>query len=190
MQDYQLLDISREFFSIALKNDALLKRVNNTGIFFMPEIAYVFECGLFISMNKSALLGNRDYQWVRERDFGYGPTDCLFLHEDKTKVSIAIEFKMDNGIDAYLKDIEKLRKLESPDHKFIKLFCSYKHLFVGQEEDYLKDMQDAFKDSVRLIKSDTFRTNNGNPNKDICLFTLWEVDSTKKYKPFLHPNFD
>ena len=190
MQSHHISRIAREFLGIAIKNDSLLKRVNNTGIFFMPEIAFAYECGIFIAMNKSGMIESNEHHWLREKNLGLGPIDCLFLSEDKKGQSLVIEFKMDDTIQAYAKDIEKLHKLNSADHSFIKLFCSLKHLFKGQEEKYIEQMKTTFPEPIKLIKSEVFRTNNGVPEKDICLYTLWAVDPPEELAFFLEPNLD
>ncbi len=39
------------------------------GIFFMPELAFAYSCGKSIMLNQISILGDTEYNWVREKKY-------------------------------------------------------------------------------------------------------------------------
>ena len=39
------------------------------GIFFMPELAFSYQCGKAVMEDKTSILGNSEYSWVREKEY-------------------------------------------------------------------------------------------------------------------------
>ena len=124
--------------------------------------------------NQTAIFGDAEYRWVREKEFkNYGISDLVFEAVDDNP-EIVIEFKMDDSSHKYLRDIAKLRILEG---NFKKYFCSLKWVFTGQVEDFLSKLKKEF--DSKLIGHKTIDTSVGSSKRgDQCLLTLWEVNGS------------
>ena len=97
---------------VATDENVILMEQFGKGIFFMPELAFAYLCGKSIMKNQTAIFGNIEYHWVREKEYkNYGIADMLFEVMDDSP-EIMIEFKMDIPSYKYLADIEKLRRLD------------------------------------------------------------------------------
>ena len=78
--------IAETIFCVAEKENALLRNLANDGIFFMPELAFAYECGKAIMSRSKDIFETQSPKWIREIDIGNGgPTDLLFeLPNDTT----------------------------------------------------------------------------------------------------------
>ena len=113
--------IAKEIYTTAFKQELRLKETVSKGIFFMPELAFVFECGIEIMKKKYDIFRHMNTfpEMKREENLGNGgPSDLIF---DFGNSKIIIEFKMIYKEDDYHRDIKKLKKL---DNSYTKLFCA------------------------------------------------------------------
>jgi len=141
------------------------------GIFFMPELAFSYQCGKAVMEDKTSILGNSEYSWVREKEYkDYGFADLVFeLENDEPE--IVIEFKMDDTWNSYLKDVEKLRSLAGNYRRF---FCSLKWVYSDQVETFMETLKNKL-DSTLIGKKDLETIVKAGSRGDRCLLTLWEV---------------
>jgi hypothetical protein len=87
----------------------------------MPELAFAYSCGKEIMADRENVFGKLAPKWKREENLGNGgSTDLLF--ELANGKCIAIEFKLRDRGDAYIRDIEKLLRLNSD--KYVIAFCA------------------------------------------------------------------
>jgi hypothetical protein len=115
---------------VARKEDSDLKNISNQGIFYMPELAFVYACGKAIMENREHVFGDLKPEWKRETELGNGgPTDLLFECQDGK--CIAIEFKLRDTGEAYVRDIEKLLRL-NPSEKYFLVFCALVDVFSSK----------------------------------------------------------
>ena len=116
--------------TVARKEDFELTQISgDKGIFYMPELAFVYHCGKAIMKNKEDVFGTIEVKWKREENIGSGgPTDLLF--ELPNKKHIAIEFKLRDKANAYLSDIEKLLRLDKDN--CVCAFCALVDAFTSK----------------------------------------------------------
>ncbi|MBY5950538.1 hypothetical protein KUV23_06110 [Algoriphagus marincola] len=118
-------DLEEEFFSL-----------NNTGIFFVPELHYVIEVGKAIYKNRKKIFGTDSITWTREQNMGNGgPSDLIFQVDS---VPVIFEFKMRSKWQAYIADIEKLKKLKQPDRRNHLYFIALSDFFRNREDERIK----------------------------------------------------
>ncbi len=130
-----LIKIGKVIESVAIQEDAELKEFASEGIFFMPELAFVYACGKSIMAKRTEIFGELVVKWKREENIGNGgPTDLIFeLGKDKC---IAIEFKLRDTRHAYIKDIDKLMALKRSDpERFVTAFCALVDTYADQIPD-------------------------------------------------------
>jgi Holliday junction resolvase-like predicted endonuclease len=95
-----------------------LKNLDNKGVFFAPELFIAFCIGKDIFISRENIFGTQKIDWLRETYLGNGgPSDIIFK---KDETYVVIELKLRSTIDAYKKDVEKLKKLPEAYEKF---FC-------------------------------------------------------------------
>jgi len=117
---------------VAREEDSVLKDIANQGIFYMPELAFAYSCGKAIMIEREYVFGDLSPVWKREEDLGNGgPTDLLF--ELPSGKCIAIEFKLRAREDSYVRDIEKLLRLDS--EKYVIAFCALVDTFSSKVPD-------------------------------------------------------
>ena len=137
------------------------------GIFHMPELAFVYECGKQIMQNSNEIFGDNIPEWCRELGLGNGGlTDLVFAFNDGQK--IAIEFKMINDKYEYRRDLDKLSKL---DKNTVKIFCALvdinkKELDGDNITDgritYIEEGNKSY--SITPIRKKLFETKNSRAN--------------------------
>ncbi|MBS9460993.1 hypothetical protein KIM67_01125 [Flagellimonas sp. 389] len=114
--------------------DKTIKGPNsNKGIFFMPELHFVFEVGKLLKIFELEVFG-KPVEWLREQSFdNSGPIDLLFRDEE-TEEYIIFEFKIATTWHAYFKDIEKLKTLKDLNMSKIKskYFIALTDVFSSQ----------------------------------------------------------
>ena len=170
--------IAKEIFVVAQKEDAILLDIADEGIFHMPELAFVYECGKKIMEKKDAIFGNGSIKWIREKNLGNGgPTDLVFELSNDYKV--ALEFKLRDTSDAYINDVKKLDKLNNG--KTLRLFCALTDVFD-------KDLPDDGRQSavanckrnggikVKLVDRKIFSTKQNCYVRPVsCVVAVWIV---------------
>ncbi len=160
--------------SVVLKVEADLYGINETGIFFAPELYLAFEIGKALLKEKEAIFGTNDLEWIRERNLGNGgPSDLIFQSKDR-KDFVVFEFKIASTFHEYERDIIKLQKLLSNDeityHKFfVALIDHFPNKYDGRI-DYLE------KSGLLCLGNKDFEVKHsgyaGNVN---CNLVLYEV---------------
>lgn len=129
--------------------DKELKTIDNKGIFFAPELHIAFECGKDITTNGQNIWGQQSYKWKREIKFeSYGLADLFFTSDNGDK-GIVIEFKVLQTIDAYINDIEKLKKLDG--EKFERFFCAILGFFKNQEMEHINKLSGKYGQEIALL---------------------------------------
>ena len=134
-----LFKIGRVIESVARYDNNALDEISSEGIFFMPELAFVFSCGKAIMLERADVFSGFEVTWKREENHGNGgPTDLVFeLKKNGGLVQyIAIEFKLRNTWNAYLKDIDKLLTLKNNNPEIYTVaFCALVDTFTRQYPD-------------------------------------------------------
>ncbi len=152
------------------------------GIFGMPELAFAYDCGKAIMLKRGDIFGDLDVIWERELNLkNGGPTDLVFkLHKENRL--IAIEFKLRDKKDAYLRDVNKLLALRTEDVKgmeITRVFCALVDAF---SDECLTDARITSLDvhpRLRRIGGNRFSFSTkqkrftGKPIS--CVVCLWEV---------------
>lgn len=182
MEDQIIRKISSFIYSQALKENDELINLTKYGLKKMPELAFAYQCGKEIFRLRNIILNSSDYTWEREYTINgcTGPSDVVFLNEDGNLPNYVIEFKLDATSYKYSDDIEKLKNIK--EEKWVKLFCSFKHVFiedeknVDQAKDFLETLEKEFGKDAKLVgKKKTFKTIVNSKHKDYFLYTFWQV---------------
>lgn len=170
-------EIAQVIVSVAKNEDSLLSKIANQGIFHMPELAFVYECGKQIMLNSEKIFGKNHVVWIREKDLGNGgPTDLVF--ELDNGYMVAIEFKLRDTSHSYIRDVNKLSKLSE---KTLKLFCALIDVFDSKLPDdgrqsALENHPDA---NVKQVKKQYFSTKQNwydSPTScHVCVWTIGQV---------------
>lgn len=156
---------------VARQENALLSNTYGKGIFQMPELAFAYECGKAIK-KEHPTISHDTYNWVRELKLeNMGIADLVFTSQNDPYY--VLEFKMDDKLGSYKRDIKKLISL--PTH-YEKYFCAIKHVFTDQVDGFLESMKEEFGNKAELIGYDPIETivRIGKEN-DIALLSLWKV---------------
>ncbi|WP_026966547.1 hypothetical protein [Algoriphagus terrigena] len=150
-----------------------LASINETGIFFVPELHLAFEVGKKIYIHRKEIFGTNELKWVREKNLGNGgPCDLIFENDSE---SVVFEFKIADTWNSYEKDIKKLQSLPNEDsHSYHKFFVAVVDQFREKQDgriDYLKSF-----DQLHL-RMESFEVGysgyQGNIN---CVLALYRVN--------------
>jgi hypothetical protein len=135
--------------------DEELRTIDNKGIFFAPELHIAFECGKTITSNGQKIWGQEKYKWKRETKFeNYGLAD-LFFSTDNGDKGFIIEFKILQTIDAYIRDIEKLKRLDG--EKYERFFCAILGFFDNKQNEHIDKLIEKYGDEIELLDKTTPR---------------------------------
>lgn len=176
--DHKIFQLVNEF---AIKENDQLMSLYGFGIFYMPELAFVYEIGKQMAERRVELFGSEKYQWVRECNYGNGgPTDLSFISTNE-KVLYLFEFKLDDKIQKYHNDIKKLAtQLDEKytDFEVKKYFIAIKHLFLSIDDKYsfLDEMNLLFGETATLQQYNSIQTCVNNKDKDVALISMWTID--------------
>jgi len=127
--------------------------------------------------NKREIFGDIIPEWQREEDLGNGgPTDLVFEYENKER--IAIEFKLRDTHDAYIKDLDKLDKLDS--RNIAKIFCALTDTFTSNlpHDERIQVVEKHFKGRLKsLLKPNRiFSTIQNWYQRDVtCIVCVWAL---------------
>jgi hypothetical protein len=131
-----------------------LKQLNNTGIFFAPELFIAFCIGRDIYKNKTEIFGTGEMKWSRELNLGnVGPSDNCFETKDNT---IVIEVKISDTKYSYVSDIIKLKKLTDP--KYLKFFCVLIDSLIKKKDTRPEYLISKKEEQLRWIDEYSFPT--------------------------------
>lgn len=171
--------ISDAILGFAKEENKTLETLN-LGIFYIPELAFAYQMGKLIALSGKEYLSADTYRWVRETDLGnWGPTDLIFLNEDKNLPSYAIEFKLDDTYHAYTADIKKLKmpfKQPWDSYTWKKYFCALKWvLSEKQGHTFMETMRTQFA-QAELVDFYLFETIVNAKPKQYCLYSFWEIN--------------
>lgn len=167
-------EIAKIIINVAESENSILFETSNEGIFFMPELAFAYECGKQIILNSEKVFGSNPVIWAREKNLGNGgPSDLVF--ELGSGHSVAIEFKLRDKRESYVKDITKLSKL---DDNTLKLFCSLVDVFDSKlpYDDRLefKELQSDYL--VNTIQKSSFKTKQNWYSSSVsCVVCVWSI---------------
>ncbi len=103
------------------EDDELLDMGVESGIFFMPELAFAYQVG------KSLVQSGEEIKWNREQSLAPGGITDLILDVPGDDRRIAIEFKVCSDQDGFSNDFTKLRAL-NPD-RYRCFFCALIDVF-------------------------------------------------------------
>jgi len=94
-------------------------------IFNMPELAFAYQIGKEIYMQREEIFPNSKIEWDRETTLG---NNSRIIYDLRLKVDnskdIIISFKMDTDQNKYVSDVKCLNELN--ENEFEKIFCSLK----------------------------------------------------------------
>ncbi|KFZ37103.1 hypothetical protein HR45_12785 [Shewanella mangrovi] len=169
--------IAEIIYETAEQEDKELLEIANEGIFHMPELAFVYQCGKSIKKDANRIFGHDDVKWIRELDLkNGGPTDLVF--ENRDDETLAIEFKMRATDTAYQNDIMKLCRIERPNTK--KLFCALIDEFDEPKQKDLRQERVELIEGVKvtLIFRNKFKTiQHWYASQVSCVVCVWLVES-------------
>jgi hypothetical protein len=168
--------------NVARDEEAKLSSAGSAeGIFNMPELAFVYDCGKAIMLNRRDIFGEVDVKWEREVDLkNGGPTDLVFRLQKENRL-IAIEFKLRDTKDAYLRDVSKLLALSADNvngMEITRVFCALVDTFSHKCSSDTRITSLDNDPRVRRINQDrlSFKTSQSRYSSDVsCVVCLWEV---------------
>jgi hypothetical protein len=177
-------DVARsedEFFSA---ND-----IDGKGIFFMPEMAFAYQCGKAVMGKRKEIFGENPVNWKREESIdSSGPIDLIFEVGKGTAQSykILIEFKMRDTVDKYLSDIRKLAQLSNGGNTHC-IFCVLVDSFSKEDPDPRIDSLSQHSELKGLITKygqddfPAFPTRQDWYKKQVyCQIAVWSVSSNNR----------
>ena len=175
MLDSILLSIHKEIISFAKTEDQFLSNHLNKGIFFMPEIAFVYGVGKAIMSKYKEIFLDHKVEWLREiRLEKGGPCDLIFDVENAGK--IVIEFKVRSTLEAYSQDVQKLKYLIGDNAT--RLFCALSNVF---EKDLpadlrIKRLEDEYSSSIQRVGDlYNFPTWDVYAHPIYCVIGFWKI---------------
>lgn len=158
-----ILDIEQEFFQIAGK-----------GIFYAPELYISTKIGLSIKKKAKDIFKHNEIEWFREYDLkNGGPSDLIF--QINSSEQYVIELKIRNTIDSYIRDIEKLLRLDSHINKY---FCVIADSFNPHSDERLDILENesVYTNNIKKVGEVFFKTWPLHYKKDIyAILKLYEV---------------
>ncbi|MFD2175974.1 hypothetical protein [Veronia pacifica] len=161
----------------ARDEDIELSELANEGIFWMPELAFVYQCGKNIIREAESVFGTSEVIWCREKNYGNGgPTDLAF--ELPNGELLAIEFKLRATTTAYEGDVKKLCRISRP--QTTRLFCALVDVFesvITGDDGRQKHIETLPGYRVTPIKKLSFSTKQNwykSPVK--CVACVWSVE--------------
>ena len=182
MENQVIKNLSSFIYQKAVQENDELIKLCDYGLKKMPELAFAYQCGKEIYRLREIMLESVEYRWEREYTIeqSSGPSDLVFLIDDDQLPNYVIEFKLDATWYKYKGDIDKLKAIKND--KWVKLFCSFKHVFIEQEKDvdqavdFLKTLKDEFGNKAQLVGEEkVFHTVVNSKHKDRFLYTFWKV---------------
>jgi len=167
--------ISQVIVNVAIQENSTLSSLVKEGIFYMPELAFAYDCGKAIMAKSKSIFGDNTPTWLREVGLeNGGPTDLVFEFNDGKK--IAIEFKLRDTSHAYIRDIKKLSELK--DNNTLRIFCALIDVFTDKlpDDGRQKAIEDLKEYKVIEILKETFPTKSyGYVSPMSCVVALWTV---------------
>lgn len=148
----------------------------------MPELAFAYDCGKAIMLKRRDIFGDVDVSWERELNLkNGGPTDLVFkLHKENRL--IAIEFKLRDTKDAYLRDVNKLLALRSENvdgMEITRVFCALVDAFSDKCQSDARitslDVHPCLRRIGDSIFSFSTKQKRFTGNAISCVVCLWEV---------------
>jgi hypothetical protein len=159
--------------SVTKINKKLLT-LNNTGVFFAPELYIAFCIGKEIYKNREEIFGRKEVEWVREvaPKRGSGPVDILF--KDGNVFLCGIELKVRSVREEYVADVRKLSKLTNIQHRY---FCALSDYFIVDEKDKrIEDLKKDCENEIELLEEFRFETWKINFKKKLgCNLVLFSI---------------
>ena len=168
MNSFNLFNSIKE---TVLKIDIELKQINNTGVYFAPELYITFCIGKDILQNQQSVFNTTNVEWLREINLGNGgPTDIIFKIGDKYTI---IELKIGDNIHSYKRDVEKLKRLSINAEKF---FCVLLDSFTDTNDNRLIELESQYGNIISKIAHYQFPTWNKFYKKQIfCNINLYLI---------------
>lgn len=171
-----LLAIRQEIISFAESEDEILRRHFKKGIFFMPELAFVYGVGKTIALNSKKVFPGQEVEWKREIKVGEGGPCDLVL--DVLNVGrIMIEFKMSDRAESYIDDVKKLKNRS--EVRATRLFCALSDVFTKKlpADPRIQLMELEYSSTIRRIgELHQFPTLGDKYTGPIhCVIGLWLV---------------
>lgn len=150
--------------------DSELRQLNNTGIFFAPELYIAFCLGRDIYKNRDRIFGTSDVKWLRETNLGNGgPSDICFEVENR---KVVFELKLRDTSHAYNADVEKLKRLTEIEEKF---FCVLLDK-IKDDDGRLLNLVSMSQSAINNVGQYNFPTwNNWYSSNVSCSLNLFKV---------------
>ena len=146
-----------------------LLKINDTGIFFAPELYIAFKLGIAYSNHKLEIFGIDKVEWLRETNFrNGGPTDLAFKNENSI---FLFELKIASKLEKYVADIKKLKRADS---NFKKYFIALADSFSEFSDNRLIGLETKFGDKLIIIGKFSFATNR-HKTQPFCVTKIYEI---------------
>jgi len=132
-------NIYEEILKTAKELDSDCQKDFHFGLFYMPELAYTYECAKHLMENKASMFGADEVRCYRDSKIGdNGINDLIIEHN---KVNYVFEIKLDKSSDYYISDIQKLHKTKYESNVIkICLFCKcFSENDKGNERKWFED---------------------------------------------------
>lgn len=179
MNEQLLPDIAEELNNLLFNSiketvvniDKELKEINETGIFFAPELYISFCIGKEIMQNRLTIFNSTNVKWERESNLGNGgPSDIIFKIDHNC--TIVIELKIRDKINSYKRDIEKLKRCEYHGYKF---FCVLADSFKPTKDNRLIELENFYQRSILKIDHHAFSTWSIYKKQTFCCLNLYLI---------------
>ncbi|WP_298441860.1 hypothetical protein [uncultured Ferrimonas sp.] len=171
----QLEKLGQLIYDLAKQEERDLAPLAPEGIFYMPELAFAYQCGKAVMRDPAAIFGTDKVTWHRERDLGNGgPTDLLFELDDGRQ--LAIEFKLRSTSRAYQADVNKLAQID--DGNCTKLFCALVDVFSKDlpDDGRQRHIEAMSTPQVTVVFKHEFATRQQRYASAVsCVVALWQI---------------
>ena len=157
-----------------LSLDKKMKKLNNTGIYYAPELFISFTLGMNMKERSGDIFGSKDVEWLREINVGGGgPSDIVFKAKDGS--FLIMEVKLRNKFYAYEADIKKLLRIQKERERSHLYFLVLPDNF-GKDDERFTILENKYP--LRLIGAESFWTSGvGLTVNDVyCNLKLYRIE--------------
>lgn len=148
-----------------------------SGIFFAPEIYIAFQIGKLSKINEQELFGQK-INWHREYDLkNGGPSDIIFQKGNQDM--IVFELKICNTYHSYIKDLEKLKRIDCLSNEnvrsnfFIALIDVFEDCLPGDRVDKISEYNNV---EPVVTEFKRFKTTYSKYKRAVdCVLGMWKV---------------
>ncbi|MBC8400140.1 MAG: hypothetical protein H8E14_01485 [Candidatus Marinimicrobia bacterium] len=171
--------LAQIFYKVAIQEEVRLIDLCDEGIFFMPELAYAYECGKRIMEQSDHLFDGQIAKWHRELKLkNSGIADQVLELNTEPKHNIVVEFKLRAKINDYYADIDKLAKLNPKN--YTRIFCVLLDMFTENipDDGRIEKIENYKNYNLKALNTPfkQFSTNQHWYKSDVsCVVAAWQL---------------